>query len=151
MEMSASHAREVKNPQRAYPIAALWSGLIILGTLILSSLAIALVVPQSQLNIISGLLQAFEVFFKAFHIEWFTPILALLIVCSAVGGVNAWILGPTKGLLMASRDGSLPKQFSKTNSRGVPVRLLLMQGVIFTILEFGIFIHAICQQQLIGY
>lgn len=134
MEMSASHAREVKNPQRDYPIATLWSGIIILGTLILSSLAIALVVPQFQLNIISGLLQAFEIFFKAFHMEWFLPILALLIVCSAVGGVNAWILGPTKGLLMASRDGSLPGHFSETNSHGVPVRLLLMQGVIFTIL-----------------
>lgn len=135
IEMSASHAQDVNHPQRDYPLATLWSCIIILGTLILSSLAIAIVVPQSQLNIVSGLLQAFEIFFQAFHLDWFTPVLAILIVCGAIGGVNAWILGPTKGLLMASRDGSLPALFSKTNRHGVPVPLLLMQGVIFTLLS----------------
>lgn len=134
MEMSASHAREVKNPQRDYPIAAVWSGIIILLTLILSSLAIAIVIPQNELNIISGMLQAFETFFKAFHMEWFTPLLAIMIICGSLGGVNAWILGPSKGLLMASRDGCLPVHFSKTNPKGVPVAVLFIQGGIFSAL-----------------
>jgi putative glutamate/gamma-aminobutyrate antiporter len=134
MEMSASHAREVANPQRDYPIAAVWSGIIILSTLILSSLAIAFVIPQKDLNIVSGLLQAFDAFFKAFHMAWFTPVLALLIICGSMGGVNAWILGPSKGLLMASRDGCLPERLSKTNSKGVPVTVLMIQGGIFTVL-----------------
>ncbi len=134
MEMSASHAAEVHNPQRDYPRAALWSGIIILSTLIFASLAIALVVPQHQLNIVSGLLQGFDVFFKAFDIGWVTPVLALLIIIGALGGVNAWILGPSKGLLVASRDGSLPLYFSRTNSKGVPVAVLLIQGGVFTLL-----------------
>jgi putative glutamate/gamma-aminobutyrate antiporter len=134
MEMSASHAAEVKNPQRDYPKAALWSGIIILGTLIFASLAVALVVPQQQLNIISGLLQAFDIFFNAFHLQWFTPILAVLIIFGAVGGVNAWLLGPSKGLLVASQDGSLPKILSQTNSQGVPIMVLLLQGGIFSVL-----------------
>jgi putative glutamate/gamma-aminobutyrate antiporter len=134
MEMSAAHAAEVKNPQRDYPRAILWSGMLILGTLIFASLAIALVIPQHQLNIVSGLLQGFDVFFKAFDIGWVTPLLALLIIIGALGGVNAWILGPSKGLLVASQDGSLPLQLSKTNSRGVPVAVLLIQGGVFTLL-----------------
>jgi glutamate:GABA antiporter len=134
MEMSASHAAEVKNPQRDYPRATLWSGMLILGTLIFASLAIALVIPQQQLNVVSGLLQGFDVFFKAFDIAWVTPVLALLIIIGALGGVNAWILGPSKGLLVASQDGSLPLQLSKTNSRGVPVAVLLIQGGVFTLL-----------------
>lgn len=131
MEMSASHAAEVKNPQSDYPKAALWSGIIILGTLIFASLAVALVVPASQLNIISGLLQAFDVFLQSFHLGWFTPILAILMVCGALGSVNAWILGPSKGLLVASRDGCLPEILTKTNRKGVPVTVLLIQGGIF--------------------
>jgi putative glutamate/gamma-aminobutyrate antiporter len=134
MEMSASHAAEVQNPQRDYPRATLWSGFLILGTLIFASLAIALVIPQSQLNVVSGLLQGFDVFFKAFDMAWVTPILALLIIIGALGGVNAWIIGPSKGLLVASRDGSLPLHFSKTNNKGVPVAVLLIQGGVFTLL-----------------
>ena len=134
MEMSAVHASEVKNPQHDYPRATLWSALIILGSLIFASLAIALVIPQDQLNIVSGLLQAFDVFFKAFNIGWVTPVLAVLIIVGALGGVNAWILGPSKGLLVASRDGSLPLQLSKTNKQGVPVLVLLIQGLVFTVL-----------------
>ncbi len=80
MEMSASHAAEVRNPQRDYPKAIFWSAIIILATLIGASLAIAIVVPVQDLNIISGLLQAFDAFFKAFHMSWFTPILAFLII-----------------------------------------------------------------------
>ncbi len=134
MEMSASHAAEVKNPQRDYPRAAVWSGVIILTTLIFSSLAIALVVPSHQLNIISGLLQAFDIFFQSFHLGWLTPLIAILMVIGALGGVNAWILGPSKGLLAASRDGCLPVTLTKTNKKGVPVLVLLIQGGIFTLL-----------------
>lgn len=132
MEMSASHAAEVKNPQRDYPRAIAWSSVIILCSLMFSSVAIALVVPAKQLNIVAGLLQAFDIFFKAFHLGWFTPILAFLIILGSIGAVNAWILGPSKGLLAASRDGALPAVLSKTNKFGVPVTMLLMQGVIFT-------------------
>jgi putative glutamate/gamma-aminobutyrate antiporter len=134
MEMSAAHACEVADPQRDYPKAALWSGIIILSSLIFSSLAIALVVPPHQLNIISGLLQAFNIFFITFHMAWFIPILAILIVCGSIGGVNAWILGPSKGLLMASYDGSLPLIFARTNKHGVPVVILLVQGLFFSLL-----------------
>lgn len=134
MEMSAAHASEVHNPQNDYPKAALWSAMIILASLIFSSLAIALVIPQKDLNIISGLLQAFDAFFSAFHLGWLTPVLALLIICGSLGSVNAWILGPSKGLLAASRDGCLPASFCKTNSKHVPVVVLWVQGLIFTVL-----------------
>jgi amino acid transporter len=134
IELSAAHAGEVKNPQRNYPKAILWSVLIILGSLIFSSLAIALVVPQSELNIIAGLLQAFETFFNAFHLRGLMPLLALLITMGALGGLNSWILGPSKNLLIACDDGCLPKQLGKKNKHHVPIFLLLLQGVIFSLL-----------------
>lgn len=134
IEMSAAHAGEVENPQRNYPKAILWSAVIILTSLIFASLAIALVVPQKELNIVSGLLQAFEIFFKSFHMMWFMPILALLIVLSALGGANAWILGPSKSLLIACQDGCLPQKLAYKNRHEVPVTILLLQGVIFTLL-----------------
>lgn len=139
MEMSAAHAREVKNPQRDYPKAMIWSTIIILFSMILGSLAVAIIVPVHKLNIVAGLLEAFNNFFAAFHMLWFMPVLALLIVCGAIGGVAAWVLSPAKGLMMASRDGSLPKALGKTNRKQAPVRLLVIQGLIFTVL-CGVFL-----------
>lgn len=134
IEMSATHAGDVENPQRNYPKAIFWSVIIILASLILSSLAIALVVPQKDLNIVSGLLQAFDIFFTAFQLHWFMPVLAFLIILSALGGTNAWILGPSKSLLVACHDGCLPRQLGYKNSHGTPVVILILQGAIFSIL-----------------
>ena len=134
IELSAAHAGEVKNPQRDYPKAVVWSGLIILVTMIFGSLAIAIVVPPQELNIVSGLLQAFDIFFKAFHLSWLMPIVAILIIFGAIGGAAAWMLGPSKGLLIASRDGSLPASFGKVNAHHAPVKVLMFQGIVFTLL-----------------
>lgn len=132
MEMSASHAREVRNPQRDYPKAVYYSMILILVTLILGSLAIDVVLPENKINIVSGLLHAFDLFFAEFHMMWFMPVLAVLIVCGAIGGAAAWMLGPSKGMLAAGRDGSLPVFFTKVSNNNTPVRILLLQGLFFT-------------------
>lgn len=134
MEMSAVHAEEVKNPQRDYPKALLYSTTIIFLSLTFASLAIALVVPHDALSLVTGLIDAYQIFFNAFHIPWMTPVMAGSIILGGLCGVSAWIIGPTKGLLAASRDGALPKQLTYTNRYGAPVVLLLIQGIIFTLL-----------------
>ena len=135
MEMSAVHAEEVINPQRDYPRALIYSTSIILTTLIFASLAIAIVVPPHQISLVSGLIQAFGVFFKAYHLNWMIPIMGLVIVLGGLGGVSAWVIGPTKGLLVASYDGSIPPLFQKINKNGVPIALLLTQASIVTIVS----------------
>jgi len=134
MEMSAAHAEEVKNPQRDYPRALLYSTLIIFATLVLGSLAIIMVVPSESLSMVSGLIDAYAIFFAAYNLSWLTPILAILIVLGAISGISAWIIGPTKGLLVAARDGCIPNTFTTTNKHGTPTTILLTQAVIFTLL-----------------
>lgn len=134
MEMSAVHAEEVKNPQRDYPRALVWSTLIILGSLVLSSLAIAIVIPANQISLVSGVIDAFGLFFTTFHMTWMIPIIVVCIIIGGISGVTTWIIGPTKGLLAAAQDGCLPVCLQKTNKHGAPVAVLLLQGVIFSIL-----------------
>lgn len=134
MEMSAVHADEVKDPGRAYPRALWISCLIILFSLIFSSLAIAMVVPQQQLNVVTGLVQAFMIFFNAYHMQWMEPIITLLIIIGGIGGVAAWVIGPTKGLLVATRDGSAPPILAKVTKKDVPVTILILQATIVTLL-----------------
>jgi len=134
MEMSAVHAQEVKDPQKDYPKAILLSTAIILGIFILGSLAIAIVVPQTDISLVAGVMQAFTDFFKDYGIEWAIPLLALLMVLGALGGVVTWIAGPSKGILAVAQQGSLPPFFQKVNKSGVQVNILLVQGGIVTIL-----------------
>lgn len=133
VEMSAVHAEEVKNPQRDYPRAILYSIILIFMTLVLGSMAIVIVVPNATLSVVSGLIDAFAVFFKAYHMPWMTPIIALLIILGGLGGVAAWIIGPTKGLLVSARDGSLPASLGKVNRYGAPVAILILQGILFSL------------------
>ncbi|STX28324.1 amino acid antiporter [Legionella beliardensis] len=134
VEMSAVHAEEVKNPQRDYPRAILYSIFIIFSTLVLSSLAIVIVVPNAELSVVSGLIEAFAIFFNSYHMPAMTFVIALLIILGGLSGVSAWIIGPTKGLLIAARDGSLPPRFAQVNKYGSPVPILIIQGIIFTLL-----------------
>ena len=135
MEMSAVHAEEVKNPQRDYPRALFYSTLIVISTLSLGSLAIVLVVPSQDLSVVSGLIDAYDIFFSAYHLSWATSVIAVLIILGSLSGVSAWIIGPTKGLLVSARDGSLPAQFAYVNRHGAPVTILIIQAFIFSFLS----------------
>jgi len=64
-----------------------------------------------------------------------TTIIALLIILGGLSGVSAWIIGPTRGLLVSAQDGSLPRYFSRTNKFGAPVMLLITQALIVTVLS----------------
>jgi len=135
MEMSAVHAEDVKNPQRDYPRALLYSTFLIISTLSLGSLAIVIVVPNDNLSVVSGLIDAYSVFFSTYHMPWMTSIIAILIILGSLSGVSAWIIGPTKGLLVSAQDGSLPARFARVNRYGAPVTILVTQAVIFSILS----------------
>lgn len=135
MEVSAVHAKEVKDPQKNYPKAILLSTLIILAVFILGSLAIAIVVPQKDISLVAGLLQAFSSLFESYHLSFLTPIIAVMIAIGALGQVTSWIVGPSKGLFATAREGFLPKYLTHVNNHQVPTHLLSIQGCIVTLLS----------------
>lgn len=135
MEMSAVHAEEVKNPQHDYPRALLYSTLLIFLTLVLGSLAIVIIIPDTSMSVVSGFIDAYAIFFNAYHMPWLTSLTALLIIIGGLSGVAAWIIGPTKGLLVAARDGCIPAKFAQVNRYGAPVNILIAQGILFSALS----------------
>jgi amino acid transporter len=70
MEMSAVHARDVKNPNRDYPKAILLSAVIIIAFSAIGSLTIAAVVPFDKIELTSGGMEAFTYLFNAFNMGW---------------------------------------------------------------------------------
>lgn len=133
LEMSAVHARDVENPQRNYPKAILFSMLLTLGLYIFGVLAIAAVIPQKEINLVAGSLQAFSVFVGVYQLNWLTPVIAILLAFGAFGTLSTWIAGPSKGLLAAAQNGDLPPLFRKLNKHGMPVNLLITQAIIVSL------------------
>ncbi len=134
IEIATVHARDVVDPQRAFPRALLYSVIIILTTLILGSLAIALVIPVDDISLVAGIMQAFDAFFSAYNMRWILPVVAFMLVLGGLASVNNWIIAPTKGLLVAAQDGSMPAIFHRENRHGAPVVLLMYQAVIVSLL-----------------
>lgn len=136
VELAAFHIRDAKNPQKDFPKALVIAAVIILVVSILGTLSIAVVVPQKEISLLSGLIQAFTVFFKSFDMVWAVPVLALLSLVGSLAGINTWTIGPAKGLLVTVQDGFLHPKLQKTNKKGVPTGMLIFQACIGTLLSF---------------
>ncbi|MGL4476592.1 MAG: amino acid permease [Shewanella sp.] len=143
IEASASHANEMNNVKRDYPIAIIMLVILAIVLNTIGGVAIGAVVPEKQLGLSIGVVQGFEGLFNYFThgMDWAVRVIAVLISLGVVAEVAAWVVGPSWGMLEAGKKGLLPKRLSATNSQGVPVNFLLLQGLIVTIwaavLTFG--------------
>jgi amino acid transporter len=136
MELATVHINHVNNPQKTFPRALFFSVLLILVTMILGSLAIAIVLPKDQINLVAGMMQAFTNFFTSYHLTWFVPIMTVMLVIGSVGGMTSWMISPAKGLLQAAQNGYLPPFLTQQNKHGVASNLLIAQGIVVTIICF---------------
>lgn len=134
MELAAVHIRQINNPQKTFPKAMLYSIILILFTMIFGSLAIAIVLPRAEINLVLGVLQTALTFLHYHHLDMFMPLLVLLIFIGSTGSMINWILAPAKGLSFAAHDGFIPLWLAKSNAQGTPTHLLLVQAIIVTLL-----------------
>lgn len=133
MEMPAVHTKDVVNPKRGYPFAISMATIIIMLIFIFGSLAVAVVIPQKDISLVSGIMQMFNMFFKAHHMQFLEPLAAIVIIIGSLSIISAWISGPSKGILIAGYYGYLPPLLQKTNKRHMPSAMFLLEGIIVTI------------------
>lgn len=138
MEVSAVHAQEVKNPKKDYPKAIFMSAIIIVSLFILGSLTIAFIIPQKEISLTAGIMEAFDKIFSTLGIHWFVPVLGVLVAIGLVASILAWIAGPSTGILVAAKNGNLPPFFRKTNKNNVQINILLIQGAVVTLISLVI-------------
>ena len=83
-------------------------------------------------------MQAFEAVFAQFNLSWLTPIVGIMLVAASLGGMLTWLAGPSKGLLLISRqEGYLPPFLQRLNKNGVQQNILVTQGVVTTFIALG--------------
>ncbi|MBF6236077.1 amino acid permease [Nocardia otitidiscaviarum] len=135
MEMNAVHVSSLRDPGKEYPRAMALAVLLVLAIFIVPAIVISWVVPSKNLSLTAGVMQAFDGFFNHFHIGFLTPILGVMLVAAALGGMLTWLAGPSKGLLLIGRrEGYLPPVLTRVNKHGVQQNMLVAQGVVTTLL-----------------
>jgi putative glutamate/gamma-aminobutyrate antiporter len=135
MEMNAVHVSSLRKPGKEFPKAMFLAMALVLLIFILPALAISWVVPSKQLSLTAGVMQAFDGFFNHFGVSWLTPIFGIMLIAASLGGMLTWLAGPSKGLLMISRqEGYLPPVLQKLNKDGVQQNILVAQGVLTTLI-----------------
>lgn len=136
MEMQAVHVSNMKNPAKDFPKAILLAVLIILVLFILATLAIAIVVPQKDINLLQTLLVAYDDLWASIGLPWMGHIMALFITFGVIGQVSVIIAGPSTGLLAVGKAGYLPRGLQKTNKNGIQTPILYVQAIFVTVLTF---------------
>lgn len=141
MEVGAVHVMELKNPRRQYPQAVFLAMVIIVIVFTLGALAVAAMLPREDISLTAGLMQTYHVAFDRVFgqagMDWCVPGIGFLLAFGVIGGVTAWIAGPSKGLLATAKDGDLPPVLAKTNRKGVQTHILLVQGAVVTVLSLA--------------
>lgn len=134
MEMSGVHVREIKNPTVNYPKAVIIGAIATVAIFILGTYALGIIIPAKDINLVQSLLVGFDNYFKALHVSWLSPVIAVALAFGVLAGVLTWVAGPSKGVFAVGQAGYLPRFFQKTNKNGVQKNILYVQGVTVTIL-----------------
>ncbi len=135
MEMIGVHAGDVENPKKTYPkVLLIASGLIII-TIVPASLSMMLVIPHEEIVLTTGVIESFARFFDVFDLSAFIPIIMAMLMAGSFGIFYNWLLTVSRYLLSATEDGGLPQILLYKNKKDMPVALLILQGIVFSLLS----------------
>lgn len=138
MEMNAVHVQSMRNPGRDYPRALFFAAIIILIIFVLGTLAIGLVTPVKDINLLATLLTSYHKLFEAIHVPWLGNIIALFVAYGVIGQVSVIVTGPSTGLVAVGESGFLPPSLQKKNRHGINTPILWVQGIFVTLLAFAL-------------
>lgn len=142
VEASATHVHEMVNPNRDYPLSMFMLVVLAIVLNTLGGLTIAMVIPETHINLSSGIIQTYSTVCALFSsATWYIRFLALLMAVGVCAELSAWVVGPAFGMLRCAQEGYLPKYLTKVNKNDVPVRLIIVHSFIvsfwFCLLTFG--------------
>ena len=133
LELGAVMGGEIRDPGRNVPRAAWIGGAAIAGLYLLGTLALLVLVPSQQVNVMTGLAQAGQIAAGRLGFVWFAPLLAVLITAGVAGQFGAWVAGAARVPFVIGLDRYLPPVFSRLHPKwGTPHFSLLLQGAACT-------------------
>nr|WP_280467272.1 amino acid permease [Nocardia cyriacigeorgica] len=137
-DVVATAAEETKNPQRDMPRGILGSLLIVTILYVAVTLVLTGMVPYTEL---AGDDATLATAFALHGDIWVKNIISVGALAGLTTVVMVLLLGQSRVLFAMARDGLLPRGLARTGSRGTPVRVTVLVGVVCAVLagfvDFG--------------
>ncbi|MCI0339198.1 MAG: APC family permease [Acidobacteria bacterium] len=136
LELASTMGDEVENPRRNLPRSIFISAPLIAIAYILGTGAVLWLVPNQDINIVSGFLQAISngALRVSEHLWWLAPLCAALYTVGNIGGVGAWLIGPARVAFVIGLDRYFPKGFGRVHPKWrTPYVAILVQATLATI------------------
>ena len=138
MEIGGLHSHVTRNVKRTYPGAVLIAAVTVATLSILGSVAIAMVVPGKQIELAGGIMQAVsDLLRQARHLRADQAVRVLVII-GVLRGLASWSMGPAEGMRRVAADGHLSPWWGRTNRRGAPTMVLLLQATLGSVLSLAL-------------
>ena len=135
LELGPVMGDEVRDPRRTFPRAILLGGILCAIAYIGATASLALAVPQSEMVLVQGTMQAIDKMSAGLSVGWIVLPLAAFMMASIAGSTSAWVSGSARILFVSGLDRYLPQAFGKVHPRyGSPYVALAMFGVLASVI-----------------
>jgi glutamate:GABA antiporter len=147
LELGSIMGDEIRDPRRTVPKAVVWGGIISGVLYVAATLAVLIDLPQKQIGVVQGILQAVSKMGSEIGAGWLVPPLALLLSISIAGIASAWLAGSARIPFVAGLDQYLPAALGKLHPRyATPYVALTVHGTLSTLFLAMNFIGASVQE-----
>ena len=141
LELGSVMGDEIRDPRRTVPgavmIGGIISGLLYIG----ATLTLLIAVPQSQIGILQGVLQAVSAMAGQAGASWLIRPMVVLLTISIAGIASAWLSGSARIPFVAGLDSYLPAALGRLHPRyATPYVALAVHGLfsaLFMIMSFA--------------
>jgi glutamate:GABA antiporter len=137
MEIGGFYSHVTKNARRTYPRSVLVAAATVASLSVLGSVAIAMVVPAKQIQFAGGIMQAVSIFFAKLGISSLIRPFGVLVIIGVLCGLASWSVGPAEGMRRVAADGHLNPWWGRTNRRGAPTSVLILQATLGSVLALA--------------
>lgn len=131
VESSSVGAGVVKNPKRTVPLSTLIGTCVAGVVYVLSCTAMSGMFPAAKVAASGApFSMAAGLMFGAWAPKLVSAVVAFACLCS----LGSWMLLVSQAGARASRDGTLPNIFGRTNKKGIPARGIILTSLFMTVL-----------------
>ena len=131
VESATIPSENIENPSKTIPRATLLGTLITTLVYILGTVAVMGMIPPEELSRSSA---PFSDAMAIMSGEWGRNLVAGGVAIATFGALNGWILVQGQISMATARDGLFPRIFEKKNSKGVPMRGIVIGSLLTSIM-----------------
>lgn len=133
-EVVCTFSSDMDNPRKQIPQAIIFGGLVIAGVYLLGGFGIGAVIPASEVDAASGLIEA-VVLMSGRDSGGFICAVTLLFVVTLFGNMISWSLGINNTACYAAEQGDMPAAFARRRvSNGMPIGAAVINGIVAAVI-----------------